>query len=390
MAQAANALDHPKNNSERLAFESDADRLASFGRALDALRREVEEDLSTRDVEHVRAVRGISTALEIMGRSLVHFSLEPVSFVAGVATLSAHKALELMELGHTVLHGAYDRLPGAEKFRSEEFWWKAPIDERSWRAAHNVRHHQYTNVAGRDPDLDFGVLRLSESVPHRWHHALQPVSNVASWLWFASAINLHVTGVIEVYTSKKKKGHALPDRTWRSILDAHRRFSKKATRYYARELVLFPALAGPFFWKILLGNVLSEVIRDVYAGAVIYCGHVGADEHPHEARARGRAEFYAMQVESSCNFEVPLILSVLAGGLDRQIEHHLFPRLPPNRLRQIAPRVRQICEAHGVNYRTDAWPRRLKEVMVSLSRLRRPGRAAGSISSGTEAAMAPA
>ncbi|HET6335808.1 MAG TPA: hypothetical protein VFG30_21430, partial [Polyangiales bacterium] len=79
-----------------------------------------------------------------------------------VASLSVHKLLMFMEVGHTVLHGAYDKLPGAEKYRSAGFHWKAPVDEKSWCTAHNVRHHQYTNVAGRDPDLDFGVLRLSD------------------------------------------------------------------------------------------------------------------------------------------------------------------------------------------------------------------------------------
>jgi linoleoyl-CoA desaturase len=65
-------------------------------------------------------------------------------------------------------------------------------------------------------------------------------------------------------------------------------------------------------------------------------------------------------------------VSVLCGALDKQIEHHLFPRLPPNRLRAIAPRVRAICEAHGVNYRTSSWPRTLWSVLRELGRLASP------------------
>jgi linoleoyl-CoA desaturase len=69
---------------------------------------------------------------------------------------------------------------------------------------------------------------------------------------------------------------------------------------------------------------------------------------------------------------VPKAISVLCGGLDRQIEHHLFPRLPPNRLREIAPRVKAICEAHGVQYLEKSWPQTLRDVLVELTRLRSP------------------
>jgi fatty acid desaturase len=79
-----------------------------------------------------------------------------------------------------------------------------------------------------------------------------------------------------------------------------------------------------------------------------------------------------MQVESTRDFEVPDLVSILCGGLNRQIEHHLFPRFPPNRLRDIAPRVRAICEEHGVDYRTDTWGRTLVKTFQTLRRLVSP------------------
>lgn len=359
----------PHSGGQVGRFSSDAERIASFGRAIDALKRDVEARVGADDVAHIRGVRAVSIALEVAGRGLIHFSLEPVSFGLGVAALSIHKALELMEIGHSALHGAYDRLPGAEAFWADTFCWRAPIDEESWREAHNIRHHQYTNVAGRDPDLDFGGLRLSRRVRYRSLHALQPVSNLATWLNFSMAIGLHVTGLIDVYFGRNEPLQ-LRDRSARSVARAHARFLRKAAAYTAREYVLFPALAGPFFWKVLLGNLLSEVARDLYAGATIYCGHVGATDFPADTRARGRAQFYVAQIEATCNIDVPPLVSVLSGALDRQIEHHLFPRLPPNRLREIAPRVREICREHGVPYREETWPRRLRTVLRILTSLR--------------------
>ena len=64
-----------------------------------------------------------------------------------------------------------------------------------------------------------------------------------------------------------------------------------------------------------------------------------------------------MQIEATTDFEVSWPLSILCGALDRQIEHHLFPRLPPQRLREIAPEVKAICTKYGVDYRTGTWGR---------------------------------
>ena len=76
-----------------------------------------------------------------------------------------------------------------------------------------------------------------------------------------------------------------------------------------------------------------------------------------------------MQVEATNNFEVSRPVSVLCGGLDRQIEHHLFPMLPPQRLREIAPEVRAVCERHGVEYKTDTWGRTLRKALAHIGDL---------------------
>jgi NADPH-dependent stearoyl-CoA 9-desaturase len=345
-----------------LGFASDSERIASFGRALDALRLEVETSLGDVDVAYLRRVRSLSQRLELLGRGLIHFSFEPCAWSIGVATLSAHKLLELIEIGHTVLHGTYDDMNVEPAYHGRNFRWRAPIEEGSWRTGHNLRHHQFTNIAGRDPDLDFAVLRLGAGIPFRRVHRLQPFSNALTWLAFSNAINLHVSGLLAQYFGRgegRKKAR----------VGVKRAALAKLARYYGREYVLFPALAGPHFAKVLAANIASELVRDVYAGATIYCGHIGATEYPPGSHAKGRAEWYVMQVEGSRDFEVRGFVAILCGGLERQIEHHLFPRLPPNRLRQIAPRVRAICVQHGVRYRSGTWSQVLGDVYRRLSQL---------------------
>jgi linoleoyl-CoA desaturase len=355
----------------------DRDRLKRFGEALDALKTRVESDLGPKDVEHIRRMRAFSTTMEIAGRALIHVSLDPVTFSTGVAALFLHKLLEASEIGHAALHGAFDGLEGAEAFQSEAFAWDTPIDEESWRYGHNVRHHQYTNIAGKDPDIHFGTVRLTEHTPHASRDQLPlPLELFIAITNFGFVMNAHFTGLIDVYFGNGRGGEDfLPDRSPDSIRRAHKKALRKYVPYYLKNYLLFPLLAGPGFGKVLFGNWLAETLRDVYLAATIYCGHVGGEvsAYPEGTRAHGRGEWYAMQAAATNDFEVPYVISLLCGALDRQIEHHLFPKLPPNRLREVAPEVRAICEAHGVPYRNDSWPRTLKQALSHIARLARGG-----------------
>ncbi|RYE91563.1 MAG: hypothetical protein EOO75_08620, partial [Myxococcales bacterium] len=310
-------------------------------------------------------------------RGLIFVSPEPVSFGVGVVALWLHKQLEATEIGHTALHGAYDGLPGAEGFASKTFRWETPIDEESWRYGHNARHHGATNVAGRDADIHFGPVRLTREVPWRPVHRWQlPFTLLVLFPNFAFTMNLHFTGVSDLVSGEEKLDF-LPDRSPESRRLAWRRALRKFAPYYGLEYVLLPvigALAGVGFVKVLLGNVLSEVMRDVYSAATIHCGHVGDEvaSYPEGTRSHGRGEWYAMQVEASNNYTTSYPLSVLCGGLDHQIEHHLFPRLAPERLRQVAPEVQAACARHGVTYRAAPWGRTLVKALRHIAQLGRP------------------
>lgn len=356
---------------------AEAERLRAFQEALDAIRARVEARMGKEDVDYVLRMNRFSRTMEVVGRVLIHFSVEPIAFTAGVLTLWLHKQLQATEIGHTALHGAYDGLEGAEGFASKDFRWDLPIDEASWRYGHNIRHHQYTNVAGKDPDIHFGPVRLTEQTPHRPVNKWQlPLALLLEFPTFGFVMNAHFTGLVDVYVGNGRpdKFDFIPDRSMKSIVEAHKKALRKYVPYYLKNFVFFPLLAGPGFWKVLLGNVLAELLRDIYSAATIYCGHVGEDvkAYPEGTRAHSRGEWYKMQVEASHNFEVSWPISVLCGALDRQIEHHLFPKLPPNRLREIAPEVRAACEAHGIEYKTDTWGRTLKKALARIWALREP------------------
>ena len=206
-----------------------------------------------------------------------------------------------------------------------------------------------------------------------------PFTLLVAWPNFSFSMNLHFTGVLDFWqgNGREQPFDFIEKRDLKTAVDVHRRALRKALPYYGKEYLLFPALAGPFFAKVLFANWLTETMRDLYSAATIYCGHVGAEtaRYPEGAIPMNRGHWYAMQVEASNDFEVPWLVSVFCGALDRQIEHHLFPRLPTQRLRQVAPEVRAICEAHGVQYRSDSWPRTLKRALGRIAELARPAAA---------------
>jgi len=355
-----------------------AERLRAFGEAIDRIGKDARAKVGAEDVRHVKRLDTISHALMVAGRVLIHVSPEPVTFLLGVGALFVHKQLQAAEIGHTALHGTYDGLPGAERYQSKTFSWDTPIDEESWRTGHNVKHHGNTNVAGKDPDIHYGPIRLTVETPHAPKHRVQvPFAFLGLFPTFAFFTSWHFTGLSDVFmeNGQPERFDVLKDRSPASIALAVKRAVRKYAPYYFVSYVALPALAGPMFWKVMLGNFLAETLRDVYSATTIFCGHVGEEtaSYPRGTRPGGRGEWYAMQVEASNDFAVPKPVSVLCGALDLQIEHHLFPTLPPERLRAIAPEVERACAEHGVRYRKESWGKTLRSMFRMLVKLSESG-----------------
>lgn len=354
----------------------DDERIKQFGAELDRLRERVEAQLGAEDRAHLKRVARASLGLEVLGRGLIHVSFGPVGLGLGILSLTAGKLINGIEIGHSALHGNFDKLEGAEKYHSKQFRWMVPIDEASWQHTHNIRHHQYTNILGRDPDMRVATVRWNENSPYiEEYHKNQHWQLPFALLYSSFLTNLHCTGLADHLFAKRSLTDLgwTDERTPEALRAALHRTFRKILPLIAREYVFYPMLAGPMFGKVMVANWLSERGRDIYSGLAFLVSHHGDDitHHPEGTKAGSRHRWYAMQVESTSNFDVPFVMAILCGGLEHQIEHHLFPKLPPNRLRQIAPQVRAICERYGVQYRTSSWGHRIKKVFQRAKQLSR-------------------
>ncbi|HNV84525.1 MAG TPA: acyl-CoA desaturase [Arenimonas sp.] len=337
----------------------EGDALKGFETELDALRLEVLNDIGERDAKHIRKMRSIVQASAISGRGLLMFGIGPISWVAGIVGLSLAKILENMEVGHNVMHGQYDWM-NDPSLNSQTYEWDIVCDGDHWRHSHNVEHHNHTNILGLDHDFGYGMLRLIESQKWTPSTLLQPL-----W-YFLLAINFQWgVAVHDIKIGRFVKGRM----KYAEFRERVSPFLKKAGLQLFKDYVLFPALA---FWqwpRVLLGNLIANLIRNIWTNAIIFCGHFTEDVQTYtrkEVENETRGQWYLRQIQGSSNLEGGRWFHLMTGHLSHQIEHHLFPDLPAPRYAEIAPRVKGICARYGVNYNTGGFWKQYTGVLVRI------------------------
>jgi linoleoyl-CoA desaturase len=337
------------------------DDVEAIGRELDALRARVVADLGARDAAYLRSVLRAQATAEVVGRLLLYLPFVPPLWAAGVGLLGLSKILENMEIGHNVMHGQYDFLHDPA-LHGSAYEWDNVCPGDQWRHSHNLVHHAWTNVLGRDRDVGYGVLRVSDAQPWRPQHLAQPAIAVGLALLFQWGVALHDVELDRVVAGERPAAEA------RAALAE---VGRKARRQLLKDYVLFPLLSGPFFATTLLGNAAANLIRNVWSFAVIFCGHFPDGTVVFEeaaVRDETRGGWYVRQLLGSANFEGGRLLHLLSGNLSHQIEHHLFPDLPAHRYAEIGVEVRALCARHRLPYNTGSLLGQLGTVARSILR----------------------
>ncbi|MGH9185092.1 MAG: fatty acid desaturase family protein, partial [Acidimicrobiales bacterium] len=331
------------------------------------LKERVIADLGERDTTYIRQVIKAQRALEVGGRALLFGGIFPPFWLAGTAMLGISKILDNMEIGHNVMHGQYDwtRDPALS---SKTFEWDTACPADQWRHSHNYLHHTYTNVLGKDRDVGYGVLRMSEDQPWRPHNLLNPVHATLLATFFEYGVALHDLEVERVVSGDKTLGEV------RQQLPS---VGRKIGRQVLKDYVLFPLLTGPGFLATLTGNAVANLTRNLWSFTIIFCGHFpdGVSVFTQDdTEGESRGHWYFRQLLGSANISGGRLFHILSGNLSHQIEHHLFPDLPAHRYGEIAPRVREICERYGLAYNTGGLSKQFGSVVRRIVRLAFPDR----------------
>ncbi|HEX8977113.1 MAG TPA: acyl-CoA desaturase [Solirubrobacteraceae bacterium] len=342
------------------------EQIAALGDELDELRGRLIMDLGQRDTDYIRRIIKLQRALEVTGRGLLFAGFLPPAWVGGTAALALSKILDNMEIGHNVMHGQYDwtKDPALD---SKRFEWDTACPGDQWRHSHNYMHHTHTNVLGRDRDIGYGVLRMSEDQPWRPRDLGNPVYAALLAAFFQWGVAVHDLEVERIEAGEIE---------WSDKRDILAAIWRKGRRQVLKDYVVFPALAGPGAPFVLAGNLTANLTRNLWSYMIIFCGHFPAgvaEFSEEEVEGETRGGWYLRQMLGSANLTGSRLFHILSGNLSHQIEHHLFPDIPAHRYAEIATEVRAICERYGLPYNTGPLHRQFGSVVRKICRLALPG-----------------
>jgi fatty acid desaturase len=332
--------------------------LDAFAIALDQIKADTVASLGEKDRKYIYRLMAIQRLTELAGRGLLMAGWIPPLWLAGTALLSFSKILDNMEIGHNVMHGQYDFM-NDKLIHSSNYEWDMACAGSSWKRTHNYHHHAYTNILGKDRDYGYSVMRLDDSQP--W--TFEDLFNLPK-MFALSAVFQWGVAFFEMDSDKILSGEI----KWREKKQFIKEFLKKGFRQVFKEYMFLPLLGlitGAAI-PVLIGNLVSNVIRNLWASSVIFCGHFPDGVHTfseEECENESKGHWYYRQILGSCNFKGRSWLHLMSGHLSFQVEHHLFPDIPAHRYREMAPKVKAVCDQYGIAYNTDSFVKQYATVV---------------------------
>jgi linoleoyl-CoA desaturase len=400
---------------ERLTPE----QIEQLGEEFQKIHDEVFDSLGERDAKYIHSIIGLQRRLALLGRVELFGARYWPTWILGTATLSMAKILENMEIGHNVMHGQWDWMNNPE-IHSSTWDWDTASTKEAWKHSHNYIHHTYTNIRGKDKDLGYEIMRID---PHqKWHpvYLLQPFYNVLLMFLFEWGVAFHDLDLEAVRSGEKSQ---------KEVLHELKGIAGKARTQITKDYIAWPlvsaAVVGAVHWLIgpsltarserrrdkvrrrspkvfarargkrvntrlqhaleaawqsyratALANVTANIVRNVWAHSIIFCGHFPDQTYTFsqkEVEDESKGAWYVRQLIGAANIDGSALFHVISGNLGYQVEHHLYPDMPSTRYGEIAPRVREICERYELPYNTGPFSQQLGMVHRTIIRLAFPG-----------------
>jgi linoleoyl-CoA desaturase len=240
-----------------------------------------------------------------------------------------------------------------------------------WKIKHNINHHTFTNIEGMDSDIDVKpFMRLHEHQPRHWYHRFQHVYWVIlygisyiAWVFYQD-FEKYFSGKVSSNSHKKKLA-----------LKEHFIFWFTKLMYVGTYMILPIVLTGWLQW--LVGFFIITFVCGLAISIVFQLAHVveGTQFHSPEQQSDGSRQEWALhQVSTTANFATSnKLLHWLLGGLNFQIEHHLFPRISHIHYPQVSRFVKESCAEYNIVY--IEYASMIKAISSHLLHLRKLGNA---------------
>lgn len=253
-----------------------------------------------------------------------------------------------MSVMHDANHGAYSSNKKVNKYMGYTLGLLGG-HVFNWKLQHNVLHHTYTNITDLDDDIDNKVvLRLSPHVSLRNMHRLQYIYafflygiTTLYWVVAKDIVQLRKYTLNGVNPNSKSQNKT----EWVKLI---------ATKVlYFAFMIGLPIYFGIVWWQVLIGFLLMHAAAGVVLTVVFQLAHsVNETEHPMPDENGNMENNWAIhQMKTTVNFAMHnKLISWYVGGLNFQVEHHLFPKICHVHYPGIAKIVKKTAEEFNVPY----------------------------------------
>ncbi|MEO8452934.1 MAG: acyl-CoA desaturase [Gemmatimonadota bacterium] len=250
-------------------------------------------------------------------------------------------------VGHDALHGAYSEKPWVNRLVGYTFDVLG-ANGYMWKKTHNIDHHTYTNIEGVDGDLDASsLLRLS---PHSAH---RPIHRYQHWYAFAAySVSTLIWGSVKDFQYFLRADGG-PYRTKQHPTCEVVSFIATKLLYYGYTLAVPMLVLEVAWWQVMLGWLALHLTAGLILGVIFQLAHVVEETAYPVPDAAGNMEhaWLVHELETTANFaRRNRLLTWYVGGLNYQIEHHLYPRVCSIHYPAIAEIVRSVALANGMPY----------------------------------------
>ena len=254
-----------------------------------------------------------------------------------------------MNVMHDGNHGSFSKYPWINKFMGSSIYILAG-NVFNWKVQHNILHHTYTNIHGHDEDLEAGrVLRFSKHSQWFPHHKFQHYYSVflyglltLNWALFADFQQM------KRYTKRKLSylNSKRPSLQWTGLY-----ISK--ILYFSIWIILPILLIDAPWWTVIIGFVVMHYTAGIILSLIFQLAHVVEDAEMHEAHKSGTMKntWAIHQLKTTVNFATKnKIMNWFTGGLNHQIEHHIFPHISHVHYTKIGAIVRKTAKEFNLPY----------------------------------------
>jgi len=219
----------------------------------------------------------------------------------------------------------------------------------NWKIQHNILHHTYTNINEYDQDIaSKGPIRLSDHAPIKKIHRYQYIH---AFFFYGLMTMFKVIRDFTQMAEFNKDGYA-------------RQYHLNPTMVYLKMIIVkalyfsvvigLPILLTPFtWWQVLLGFAMMHWTTGLILGTVFQLAHVveGLEQPLPDATGIIKTDWAVHELRTTSDFaRNNHLLNWYIGGLNFQIEHHLFPQICHVHYRKIAPIVEKTAREFGLSY----------------------------------------